>query len=83
MTYMTPPKRKTEEERLQELQERMFQGRVKVAISSVLSMEKPFSIKQLNETINSQRKKVPKDLQLRFNVEVNEGLKEFIKNYFI
>lgn len=74
---------KTLEERRKDFSEQIFNGQVQSAILAVMELRRPASIKDMNKIIVKARQKVVAERKEEFDQKVRDGLKNFIRNYFL
>lgn len=62
--------------------EEIFQGKIKGVIMAVELLPKPCNIKDIAKIIKKQRRNITEEKREEFDQKVQEGLKDFIRNYF-
>lgn len=76
-------KEKALEERKKAQHMKVIEGRAKAAVDYVVTNAKQMTLKEIDKYLKEERSKVATDFKDRYNIAVSEGLKEFLRNYFL
>lgn len=69
--------------RRERIRSETLKGHVKAAVMAVQLLDKPWNIKNVEKVIRKERRHVPDEHRIQFDIMVQEGLKEDIHNYFL
>ena len=64
-------------------EEQILQGRTKMIISTIQNMVKPWDMRKVHTLIESEREKIIDQHKNFFDLAIQKGLRDTIRNYFI